>query len=51
MRIQMTRGNDGDFSPLIDLMRLQFHARGAQAGVKAAEAFRSHKVFKRTRAW
>ncbi len=48
---QIARGNDGDFSPLLDLMRLQFQARGAQAGVKAAEVFRSDKVFKRTRAW
>ncbi len=50
-RSQLARGNDGDFSPLLDLMRLQFRARGAQAGVAAAEAFRLHAAFKRTAAW
>lgn len=50
-RSQLARAGDANFSPLLDLMRLQFRARGAQAGVAAAEAFRIHDVFKRTRAW
>jgi LmbE family N-acetylglucosaminyl deacetylase len=48
---QLARGHDGDFSPLLDLMRLQCQARGAQAGVSAAEAFAIHAAFKRTGAW
>jgi LmbE family N-acetylglucosaminyl deacetylase len=48
---QLRRGKDPDFSPLAELMRLQFRTRGAQAGVEAAEAFRAHCAFKRTRAW
>ena len=48
---QLQRGADKDFSPLAELMRLQFRARGAQAGVAAAEAFRAHHVFKRASAW
>jgi LmbE family N-acetylglucosaminyl deacetylase len=48
---QLARGRDGDFSPLADLMRQQSHARGAQSGVPAAEAFRIHAAFKRARAW
>jgi LmbE family N-acetylglucosaminyl deacetylase len=48
---QLTRGNDTNFSPLLEVMRLQLRARGMQAGVEAAEAFRSHLVFKRGRAW
>jgi LmbE family N-acetylglucosaminyl deacetylase len=48
---QLARGKDGDFSPLAELMQLQFRARGMQSGVFAAEAFRSHQAFKRTRAW
>ncbi len=50
-RSQMARGNDSSFSPLLDLMHLQAIARGAQAGVAAAEAFRAHLAFKRARAW
>ncbi len=50
-RSQLARGNDGDFSPLLDLMRQQYQARGAQSGVPAAEAFRIHDAFKRARAW
>ena len=50
-RSQLARAGDANFSPLLDLMRLQFRARGAQAGVMAAEAFRIHDAFKRTRAW
>lgn len=48
---QLARGKDCDFSPLTELMRLQYQARGMQSGVFAAEAFRSHQVFKRARAW
>jgi LmbE family N-acetylglucosaminyl deacetylase len=50
-KTQLARGKDGDFSPLSELMRLQALARGAQSGVVAAEAFRSHTTFKRARAW
>jgi LmbE family N-acetylglucosaminyl deacetylase len=48
---QLARGKDGDFSPLSDLMHIQYRARGMQADVFAAEAFRAHHAFKRTRAW
>jgi LmbE family N-acetylglucosaminyl deacetylase len=48
---QLIRGKDADFSPLAELMRLQMRTRGVQAGVEAAEAFRSHHAFKRARAW
>jgi LmbE family N-acetylglucosaminyl deacetylase len=48
---QLRRGKDADFSPLAELMRVQFRARGMQAGVDAAEAFRAHFAFKRGRAW
>jgi LmbE family N-acetylglucosaminyl deacetylase len=48
---QLSRGKDADFSPLADMMRLQSQARGMQAGVEAAEAFRVHNAFKRARAW
>ncbi len=48
---QLQRGRDGDFSPLADLLRLQAQTRGSQAGVAAAEAFRTHCAFKRARAW
>lgn len=50
-RSQLARGRDSSFSPLLDLMRLQARARGAQAGVAAAEAFCAHHAFKRERAW
>ncbi len=50
-RSQLARADDANFSPLLDLMRLQFRARGAQAGVAAAEAFSIHDAFKRARAW
>ncbi|MEO5802681.1 MAG: PIG-L family deacetylase [Verrucomicrobiota bacterium] len=48
---QLARGKDGDFSPLSELMHLQYRARGMQSGVFAAEAFRTHHAFKRARAW
>jgi LmbE family N-acetylglucosaminyl deacetylase len=50
-RSQLQRGKDGDFAPLMDLMLRQATTRGAQCGVAAAEAFRTHQAFKRTRAW
>lgn len=50
-RSQLVRGKDTDFSPLADLMRQQLRARGSQAGVAAAEAFRTYGAFKRARAW
>ena len=48
---QLARGEDGDFSPLEAQMLRQCEARGAQATVAAAEAFRAHLVWKRIRAW
>jgi len=50
-RSQLQRWNDRDFAPLMDLMLRMTETRGAQAGVEAAEAFRSHHAFKRIRAW
>jgi LmbE family N-acetylglucosaminyl deacetylase len=50
-RSQAARAADGDFSPLLDLLRCQAAARGTQAGIAAAEAFRVHHAFKRARAW
>lgn len=50
-KTQLNRGSDKDFSPLADLMRVQMRARGLQADVEAAEAFRAHQAFKRARAW
>jgi LmbE family N-acetylglucosaminyl deacetylase len=50
-RSQLARANGQDFAPLADLMRQQCQARGSQAGVSAAEAFRAHHAFKRGRAW
>jgi LmbE family N-acetylglucosaminyl deacetylase len=48
---QLRRGSDSAFAPLQDLMLQQCRARGAQAGVAAAEAFRAHQAWKRARAW
>jgi N-acetylglucosamine malate deacetylase 1 len=48
---QLLRQGDRDFAPLTELMMRQAAARGAQAGVQAAEAFRAYKAFKRARAW
>ncbi len=48
---QLQRVADEDFYSLSKLMELQSRARGMQAGVQAAEAFRQHFVFKRVRAW
>jgi LmbE family N-acetylglucosaminyl deacetylase len=50
-RSQLARSKGKDFAPLADLMRQQCQARGSQAGVSAAEAFRAHHAFKRGRAW
>lgn len=50
-RSQMARSGDKDFSPMLDLVRLQSHTRGMQSNVAAAEAFRLHVAFKRVRAW
>lgn len=46
-RSQLERAGDADFVPLEDLMSRQSAARGAEAGVAAAEAFRWHHAFKR----
>ncbi len=48
---QRRRSSDGDFAPLEEQMIRQARARGVQAGVVAAEAFRVHLAWKRTRAW
>ena len=50
-RSQLQRGTEGDFSPIAEQMLRQCQARGAQAGVAAAEAFRPHLAWKRARAW
>jgi LmbE family N-acetylglucosaminyl deacetylase len=50
-RSQLVRGSGGDFSPLEEQMVRQSRARGSQAGVEAAEAFRLHHAWKRLRAW
>jgi LmbE family N-acetylglucosaminyl deacetylase len=48
---QLARWADRDFSPLEQIMRAQCTARGAEAGVAAAEAFAVHRAWKRLRAW
>jgi LmbE family N-acetylglucosaminyl deacetylase len=48
---QLRRSGDGGFASLEEQMMRQAQARGAQAGVAAAEAFRLHLAWKRTRAW
>jgi LmbE family N-acetylglucosaminyl deacetylase len=50
-RSQLQRGSDRDFAPLAELMQRQYQARGAQAGVAGAEAFRLHLAWRRGRAW
>ena len=50
-RSQLRRGEREDFAPLEEQMLCQLRARGAQAGVAAAEAFRAHLAWKRARAW
>ena len=46
---QLARWQDRDFSPLEQVMKAQYSARGAQAGVAAAEAFQVHSAWKRAR--
>lgn len=48
---QLQRGQDTSFSPLQEVMLQQCSSRGGQAGVKGAEAFRSHTAWKRCAAW
>jgi len=48
---QLRRGSGSDFPPLEELMLRQCAARGADAGVAAAEAFRLHCAWKRIGAW
>ena len=48
---QLARGDDGDFSPLTELMATQAKARGQQADTTMAEAFQIHRAFKRAKAW
>lgn len=48
---QVGRAGQREFAPLTELMDRQAAARGAQAGVESAEAFRQHLAFKRGRAW
>jgi N-acetylglucosamine malate deacetylase 1 len=48
---QLSREDDQDFTPLMDLLRSQQQTRGGQAGVAAAEAFQTHIALKRARAW
>jgi LmbE family N-acetylglucosaminyl deacetylase len=50
-RSQLQRSGDTTFAPLMDLMLQQAGTRGMQSGSRAAEVFRRHDVFKRTRAW
>ena len=47
---QLAHSKGKDFAPLGDLMRQQCQARGSQAGVSAAEAYRARHAFKRGRA-
>ncbi|MGE0756791.1 MAG: PIG-L deacetylase family protein [Pirellulaceae bacterium] len=48
---QLRRSVDTAFQPLEELMERQYRMRGAQSGVRAAEAFRHHAAWKRTRSW
>jgi len=48
---QLARGDNAGFSPLEQVMMRQCQARGAQAGVAAAEAFQQHTAWMRARAW
>lgn len=48
---QLQRAGEAGFVSLRDLMRNQYETRGLQSGVAAAEVFRPHHSFKRTRAW
>ena len=44
---QLARGGEGNFSRLDEMLIRQCQARGAHAGVPAAEAFRQHEAWKR----
>ena len=44
---QLARGEEAGFSPLEETMKRQYSARGEQAGVQAAEAFRWSTKWKR----
>jgi LmbE family N-acetylglucosaminyl deacetylase len=48
---QLRRSQDHGYLPLNELMLQQSRARGSQAGVQAAEAFRIHRAWKRAGAW
>jgi LmbE family N-acetylglucosaminyl deacetylase len=48
---QLQRAEDAAFVPLLEELRVQMQTRGRQSGVSAAEAFRSHHAFGRSRAW
>lgn len=48
---QLQRAEDAAFVPLLDELRVQMQTRGRQSGTAAAEAFRLHCSFGRTRAW
>ncbi len=50
-RSQMARHRSPGFSPLEELIVRQAESRGSQSEVKAAEAFRLHRAWKRMRAW
>ncbi len=50
-RSQMRRGSEIRFGPLMEQMMFQAAARGAQAGVRGAEAFQTYCAWKRARAW
>ncbi len=48
---QIARGGDDNMPAIVELLRLQAHARGEQANVTAAEAFRIAPLMKRIGAW
>jgi len=48
---QLRRAADAAFVPLLEELRAQMSTRGRQSGVTAAEAFRVHHAFGRSRAW
>ncbi|HEX7010052.1 MAG TPA: hypothetical protein VF184_08720, partial [Phycisphaeraceae bacterium] len=48
---QLRRKDEKGFGSLEAVLVQQCTTRGAQAGVAAAEAFRSHPAWKRARAW
>ncbi len=50
-KTQLARAGGTEFAPLEELMMRQCETRGRQCGVRAAEAFRQHKAWKRIGAW